>query len=60
MNKNSRQGTSGEGINAMLIGMNNNRKKNDFNITKVVVTDHMYDEKYVSYFISILLFSNTW
>ena len=35
----------------MLIGMNNNRKKNDFNITKVVVTDHMYDEKYVRYFI---------
>ena len=60
MNKNSRQGTPGEGINAMLIGMNNNRKKNDFNIPKVVVTDHMYDEKYVSYFISILLFSNTW
>ena len=59
MNKNSRQGVPGEGINAMLIGMNNNRKKNDFNIPKVVVTDHIYDTKYVINFIPILLFSNT-
>ena len=59
MNKNSRQGVPGEGINAMLIGMSNNRKKNDFNIPKVVVTDHIYDTKYAINFIPILLLSNT-